>query len=426
MSREPLRVAVLARAVWPLHGHGGLERHVYDLVAHLAGRDVRVTLVVPPPRPGRPRALELAGDGCTLVTVPYVTFPLANRRWTTILDRDTAYPMYGWRAGRRALRLVAAGAIDVVHALGASGLGYALARGADPRATAPFVLNPQGLEEFGATDPRRARLKRLAYWPLRQAVVACARASDAVIATDEALRPIVVGHLPVDPTRVHVVPNAVDLERVDRLAPAGEGARLRAAHGIGDDECLLVSVGRIEENKGFHVLADALARLASAGTPLPPWRWVLVGDGPYRARLLRYPAVRALESRMICIGRVDDRELHAFLDAADLFVHPTLYEGSSLVTLEAMAHRLAVVATRAGGLPDKVVAGQTGWLVPPGDAAALADALADALRAGPEERRRRGLAGRALAERRFAWPAVVDGLIDVYCGLTAARQQVTR
>jgi glycogen synthase len=399
---------------------------VHDLVAHLVRRDVRVTLVVPPRRTGRPQALELPDDRCTLVTVPYVTFPFANRRWTTILDRDTAYPMYGWRAGRRALRLVAAGDIDIVHALGASGLGYALARGADPRATAPFVLNPQGLEEFGATDPRRARLKRLAYYPLRRAVLTSARAADRVIATDRSLVPVVLGHLGVDPARVPVVPNAIDLERIDRAPPRGDSQAQRAALAVAGDEVLLVSVGRIEENKGFHVLADALALLASSGTPLPRWRWVLVGDGPFRARLQRHPAVRALESRMIFTGRVDDRELHASLDAADLFVHPTLYEGSSLVTLEAMAHRLAVVATRAGGLPDKVVAGETGWLVPPGDAPALAGALADALRAGPEERRRRGLAGRALAERRFAWPAVVDGLIEVYSGLTAARQQVIR
>ncbi len=54
------------------------------------------------------------------------------------------------------------------------------------------------------------------------------------------------------------------------------------------------------------------------------------------------------------VGRAEDSDLHAWYEAATLFVHPTLYEGSSLVTLEAMAHRRAVVATSAGGLPDKV------------------------------------------------------------------------
>jgi glycogen synthase len=392
---------------------------VHDLVVHLARRGVHVTLVVPPSHRDAP-PLDVPGEACSIETVPYVSFPFANRRWTTILDRDTAYPLFGWRAGRRAERLVAAGAIDIVHALGASGLGYARARRANPPAAAPFVLNPQGLEEFGATDPQRARLKRLAYLPLRMAVLACARGADRVIATDRALVPFVLRHLRVDPSRVPVVPNAVDIERIDQTATQDAGRTLRSRHGVTDEEVVLVSIGRIEENKGFHVLADALARLAALRADLPRWRWVLVGHGPFRGRLLQHGAVRAIESRMIVTGRVDDRVLHAWLDAADLFVHPTLYEGSSLVTLEAMAHRLAVVATRAGGLPDKVVPGTTGWLVPPGDAAALTEALADAIGAGPEERRRRGEAGRALAEREFAWPAVAGRLIDVYKGLKAS------
>ncbi len=419
MSGAPLRVAVLARAVWPLHGHGGLERHVHDLVVHLTRRDVQVTLIVPPPHGGAAWN-DAAAAPVALELVPYVTFPYANRRGTTILDRDTAYPIFGWRAGRRARRLVDAGRIDIVHALGASGLGYAHARRARPETTVPFVLNPQGLEEFGATDPRRARLKRWAYLPLQRAVLACARAADRVIATDRALVPVVLQHLRVDTARVPVVPNAVDLVRLDGVATAGDGLAQRGAHGIADDEVVMVSVGRIEENKGFHVLADALAGLDARHADLPRWRWVLVGDGPFRARLEARTAVRAIGSRMIVTGRVDDRALHAWLEAADLFVHPTLYEGSSLVTLEAMAHRRAVVATRAGGLPDKVDPATTGWLVPPGDAPALAGAVAEALRAGRDERRRRGEAGRALAEREFAWPAVAARLIAVYRELTVA------
>ena len=66
------------------------------------------------------------------------------------------------------------------------------------------------------------------------------------------------------------------------------------------------------------------------------------------------------------LGRTGESELHAWYEAADVFVHPTLYEGSSLVTLEAMAHRRPCVVTRAGGLPDKVANGVNGWIVAPG------------------------------------------------------------
>src|SRR5688572_15363470 len=166
-ASRPLRVAVLARSVYPLHRFGGLERHVYDLVRCLLARDVRITLITPPAVPDRPT--DTSADAVflnrhlTIVPVPYRTFPFANRRGTTILDRSTAYPLFGLRAGRVAARLVASGEIDVVHGLGASVLGYARAGGEFRRA--PLVFNPQGLEEFGATDPSRAPFKRLGYWP---------------------------------------------------------------------------------------------------------------------------------------------------------------------------------------------------------------------------------------------------------------------
>ncbi|MCU0255570.1 MAG: glycosyltransferase family 4 protein, partial [Vicinamibacterales bacterium] len=214
MGDARLRVAVLARSVHPLHGLGGLERHVHDLVVHLARRGLEVTLVSPPPREARDaRALP-----ARLAHVPYVSFPGAGRRGTTVIDRSTAYPVFGWRAGRLAAALVRDGLVDVVHGLGASALGYALARHRDRTLRAPLVLNPQGLEEFGATRPDAARLKRLAYRPLQAAVRACARAADAVIATDASLRPVVIGHLGVPDARVFTIPNAIDLDLLDGLA----------------------------------------------------------------------------------------------------------------------------------------------------------------------------------------------------------------
>ena len=167
MNPERLRIVVLARAVAPWHGVGGLERHVADMTRHLVRRGVRVTLVTPPPAqqgegedavalPGLDDALR---DG-RLETrfVPYVTFPFAGRRGTTILDRVTAYPVLrparrdGWRNGSSN-----EGGVQIVHGLGASALGYAQARARDRIGTVPFIFNPQGLEEFGGHRSRRAR-----------------------------------------------------------------------------------------------------------------------------------------------------------------------------------------------------------------------------------------------------------------------------
>ena len=328
---RPLHVAVLTRVIYPFHGYGGLQQHVYDLVCGLLDRGFTVTLITQPPsrnRPSDPLADEtFKRDRLTLITVPYRTFPFAGRRGTTILDRITAYPLFGWLAGRIAARLAASGDVDIVQGLGASALGYALARRRKGGPTAPFVFNPQGMEEFGATDPARARLKRFVYWPLRQAVLACAQAADRVIATDHVLVQPVLTHLHVPRRSVCVIPNAIDLDAIDKLYAPERAAALRDRIGLLPGDPLLLSVGRLEANKGFAVLIRALSMLAADGALPSGWRWVLVGQGPLRAVLAREIAAHGLEDRAILWGRADGDDLHGWYEAADLFVHPTLYQG---------------------------------------------------------------------------------------------------
>lgn len=405
-----MKVAITARAVFPIHGRGGLERSVYDLARHLAAEGVQVTLVTRTPETvSSPDAID---GRIRLQFVPYRTFPLAGRRGTTVLDRSTAYPLFGIRAGKAAAALVQAGEADVVHGFGASVLGYARRRRS---LGAPLVLNPQGLEEFGATAPARAPLKRIGYYPLQRAVLTCARHADAIIATDAALVPAVREHLHAADEKIVTIPNALDLPALDALASAADGIRIRRAAGIGDEEVVILSVGRLEANKGFHVLAAALSALKEHSGRLAhdPWRWVIVGTGPYDERLRRTIERVGLAANTLFPGSVTDEDLHAWYEAATLFVHPTLYEGSSLVTLEAMAHRKACVVTDAGGLPDKVETGLNGWLVAAGDASALAGAISGAL-AQPERLVRLGLEGRRIVERRFSWSTAVRDTIRLY------------
>ena len=214
-------------------------------------------------------------------------------------------------------------------------------------------MNPQGLEEFGATDPSRARLKRAAYLPLPPRGPRLRARRGPGHRHRPALEPAVRHHLGLaarprrhDPQR--------DRSRV--AGRAGNRGRRRpasgAASGIGDDETVLLSVGRLEENKGFHVLAAALAALRDHAPVIAAgrWRWVIVGDGPLpgpsdagdsRRQARRAHAAGRSHSTMRRCTRGTKRRT--------LFVHPTLYEGSSLVTLEAMAHRRAVVASRCRG-----------------------------------------------------------------------------
>jgi glycosyltransferase involved in cell wall biosynthesis len=101
-------------------------------------------------------------------------------------------------------------------------------------------------------------------------------------------------------------------------------------------------------------------------------------------------------------------------------VHPTRYEGSSLVTLEAMAHRRAIVASRAGGLPDKIQDGVNGWLVEPGNDGELARAIGEAL-STPARLSAMGKESRRILESRFAWTALADEHIALYDELRQRR-----
>jgi glycogen synthase len=421
---RPLRVAVVGRSVYALHGFGGLERHLYDLVRHHLAEGWEVTLITRtakgPSGLAPDRWVPVATHpGFTMRSVPYRTFPFAGRRWTTVLDRSTAYPLFGLRAGRVAEDLAARGRADIVYGVGASVLGYARAHRLRGGPRAPLVFNPQGLEEFGGFDGSYGgqRLKAVGYGPLRAVVRIVSRAADAVIATDRSLEPTVRAHLGDTGTRLRLIPNGLDVVDGDRLVRPEVGAALRQQHGIAVNDLLLLSVGRLEANKGFADLIDALGTIAKD----VPWRWTLVGDGPERQQLVSAAAARGFGNRITFAGRSDDESLHAWYDAADLFVHPTRYEGSSLVTLEAMLHRKPVVATRAGGLPDKVIPGATGWLVEPRDPRALGSALGEAL-SNRACWRSYGEAGRALLEEQFDWRVIQRKFRELYAELLSERQ----
>ena len=230
-------------------------------------------------------------------------------------------------------------------------------------------------------------MKRLAYRPLQAAVRLCARAADAVIATDSSLRPGRAGAPRRRRTAARDHP-----ERDRRRTPPHAGLtrrRTRSAAARRHRRARMGAAVRRQASRRTRASTCCCARWPARASA-PPWRWVLVGHGPWRDKLARAVAASGLASRIMMRGREDETTLHAWYEAAQAFVHPTLYEGSSLVTLEAMAHGLPVVATRAGGLPDKVRPGQNGWLVAPGDPDELAQALARGVRGRRSAARLRG------------------------------------
>jgi glycosyltransferase involved in cell wall biosynthesis len=175
--------------------------------------------------------------------------------------------------------------------------------------------------------------------------------------------------------------------------------------------CRIVAVGRLQAPKDALTLVRALAAL-----PADAYEVLVVGEGPDRPDVEDEVRRLGLDSVVQLAGtRTDVPQL---LAASDLFVLSSRSEGLPLSILEAMAAGLPVVATSVGGIPELVVDGETGFLVPPGDPQSLAGAI-ERLVHDPELRRRLGTAGRSRAAERFDLVSARRAHIDLYASLLA-------
>jgi starch synthase len=234
--------------------------------------------------------------------------------------------------------------------------------------------------------------------------------AERVIAVSGQMRADILAHFRVDPERVVVIHNGVDAEAFRRT----ERREALARYGVREPYVLFV--GRISEQKGIFPLLEAVRALPDEVS------LVLCASSPDTPELLA-----RLEAAVA--GRPRVRWINAMLPVAEIvelyshaavFVCPSIYEPFGLINLEAMACGTPVVATRVGGIPEVVVDGETGWLVPPGDEAALARALHGAL-ADPARARRMGEAGRRRVEAHFSWDRIAERTLAVYRDAIAAK-----
>jgi glycosyltransferase involved in cell wall biosynthesis len=172
----------------------------------------------------------------------------------------------------------------------------------------------------------------------------------------------------VDARRVDVVTNAV--ENPATAERDSSRRQTRSTLGIGEDEVVFGFVGRLSEEKGLDHLLQSAVRLSAESRPI---RLLIVGEGPLKDGLMRAARERGLSTKVDFVGfQSDTARWYAAMDA---FVLPSLTEGTPMALLEAMAHRLPVVASAVGGVPAVVSHGENGLLVPPADEAALVDAM---------------------------------------------------
>ena len=188
------------------------------------------------------------------------------------------------------------------------------------------------------------------------------------------------------------------------------GQAIRQMIGLPNEAVLLGTVANLFPRKGYEVMLRALPAIVRA---VPTVHYVIVGsdDHDYADRLKKLAQELKIADRVHIVGFQDPVKL--FLAALDLYMHPALMEGFGIAVVEAMAMGKAVVATTTGGLPEVVAEGETGLLVPPGDAQLLAEAAISLLE-NKSMREHMGVCGRMRVQERFSLDASVAHVEQLY------------
>ncbi len=256
--------------------------------------------------------------------------------------------------------------------------------------------------EGSAHERRRDRVRRLLF-PF----------VDRIVVVSKHLERWLLEEIGVQTHKAALIPNGVD---TDRFRPGADRDRLRHERGYEPAEVLIGAVGRLHAVKDYPTLIAAFETLLRRR---PEARLVIVGDGPERASLGDEIRRRRLQHAARLAGHRED--VRDWLAAMDVFVQPSLTEGTSNALLEAMAVGLPVVATQVGGNPEVVVDGVTGRLVPVHDTAALAAAM-EFYGLNEDTRGRHGAAGRDRVARQFSMDDMIARYTAVYHDTLARRR----
>ncbi len=286
----------------------------------------------------------------------------------------------------------------------------------------PFVLTTHSLEPLrGWKAEQLGSGYAVSSWAERTAILD----ADAVIAVSNGTKEDILRAYPVDPDRIHVIYNGIDLNEYQRT----NGTSALQSYGVDASQPYVLFVGRITRQKGVTHLVDAIRFL-------PPNTQVVLcagaPDTPEIAAEMRHKVdeARKLNPRVMWIEKmVSKPEVIQLYSHARVFCCPSVYEPFGIINLEAMACKAAIVASATGGIKEVVVDGETGYLVPfhadpvtsfptePEQFAKDLGAKISQLLADPAKCKQFGEAGRRRVEETFSWTAIADQTIDLYKAL---------
>lgn len=373
---EPLKILYVVTTL----DRGGTERQLAELVKGL-DRQRFIPSVCCLSVEG-PVAAELNQNGVKVKSVPF---------------RGLSLPYNLVEVSRqfgRLVKFIRSEGPDIVHGLLFH--AYTLGTFAAKVARVPIVIaSRRSLGHFKGSKPHTVIAERIAN-----------RMTDLIVANSEAVKKDVVHQENVEPSKVRVIYNGVDPALYDVPADPVFKASLR----IPERAMVVGVIANLIHYKGHRFFLQACEEVKGR---IPEARFLLIGDGPLRGELERLAKELHLEEEVLFLGT--RRDIPQLLSLMDVAVLPSLEEGFPNAVLEAMAAARPVVASRVGGVPEAVIHGETGLLVPPEEPGALAEAILELLD-HPNRAITMGQAARLRIEKEFTLGAFLRQTETLYLG----------
>jgi glycosyltransferase involved in cell wall biosynthesis len=237
---------------------------------------------------------------------------------------------------------------------------------------------------------------------------------DHYVAVSESVKRYIIDKSKISAEKISVIYNGVNIKSQDDLHEQNPKMPFK----IEDEDRILMTVGRLHEQKGHCYLIQAVSKVRKE---FPKVKLLVTGEGEEENNLKKLVKSLDLTNKVIFAGLSSDIE--GILPIAELFILPSLWEGLPNVLLEAMAAGKPVVATKVGGIPEIVVHGETGILVPPRDTDALAIAIIDLLQ-NKLKAKNMGEAGRIRAGKRFSIYKMIEKTENLYQELLKEKQLI--
>ena len=387
-----MKVVLSVRAVFPFHGIGGMQLYVYQLARHLIGQGVKAKIVTYPPD-----RKHLADFDSSI-------------EFTFLRLHELGKFMPGFLTYQHFNGLLADHLrhedFDILHAFGITSAAYLRGK----RQRKPTVVQAFGSEPL----KNRTGLGKIKAQLWKAVLKHCMRAADGIASQGERQTEEIQAFYDVEREKIFCLPSGIDFGLIQNYLAARRLSREEL--GIAQEDFLVLSVGRLVPYKGIDRLLEAVCVLRKR---LDSLKVMIVGSGPDEARIETLIDEYGLHDLVIRRKDIGERELFECYALADVFVMASSKEGFPLVTLEAAACGLPIVATDVGENPQVVREGENGYLIPPFNSQAIVEAIWQVYsRAGRKEM---GETSRKIAQQ-YNWPVIAKMAISEYEKLIKANQ----